>query len=888
MWSFDIRIMKFSKAVFLLTLMTGLSLSESASMGGQKTQGPRSPIVLPSAASLPLSDAIAIGDVVLEPREVKEISLPAFPAQAGKVLVLRFRATAFAEKASGCSFCLEVDITGTGVSRLSEDGRERLIGRRPTFRLRNYPAYKDVDFQVFSGRMIQTFFAPDVETADQQSTDGLGSYFALNVSDLARSIDGNTLTFRNIRHGSGAANRVILKGVEIGWADQAFVAQQKSRVPEREAMKTLTLRSGTMTLTQGLAGGFSVTGPQGTEMLVESGIRMDFNGTPDLIASDQPSGQAPAKVEAHLEGKDAVVMKATWADFTLKRVLRLTPDGLVDWKEEWTNTGETIRGLPWQHRIFLRNKVAGFILGGNPEIETLLGCASNPTLLVTSAKGGESFGITMENDWLRLLSRLHKEGGVAEIYTRDLALPPGASIQFSLLINGIEDGSYWTFINCVRKRWGVNAGLEERPTFWGWTAAKGETREEMIKKSWAHLGPVNYCARGMRELPQWLGLSDDAIIVLEEKYPKLPEGAPPAPGNTPDLDVDAFLTYEHREYFWKERAKFIALSHQACPEARVLASREPGTTVAYMPLFHRWPNAEDVIRMEDGQPFRDRYYDQAYLSPSAVAKGWATPYFLPRSGSGYFATFMADIDRMLDECNADGFYIDEFSWTGALRNYSRYDYSRWDGYSATLDAGGNVVHLKSDNAYTTESSQIQVIHAIHKRGKYMMANGGSPLRALNNSRVSRFTEGGNGAATWGYAHLSDVPMILGNFGKSRGDLTAKNVFSDVKAVIENGCLYSPTGSNLVLDGADNFVSRQYPMSVLELGSGIIKGKQRLITTRSGKYRWLDRDVEVKLYIYNEEGTLQNRRNLPIVRIAADQELEIQVPPEGLVIAEVMP
>ncbi len=819
--------MRSSKAVFIFLIMTGLSLP-------LKAQEIQRPVVLTPAASLPLSDVVTIGDVTLEPKEVKEVPLPAFPAQAGKVLVLRFRATALAESASGCSYCLEVDITGAPVSRLSEDGRERLMGRHPTFRLRNYPQYKDVDFQVFSGKMIQTFFAPDVETADQQTMDGRGSYFALNVSDLVRSIDGNTLTLRNIRAGAGPDNKVILKDIEFGWVDQAFVAKQKSRVPTRDAIGHLTLQTESVKLTQGLAGGFSVKTRDGMELLVESGIGMNFTEDLELIASDKAATQPSVKVETRKEGNDTLIMKASWPGFVLKRVLRLTPEGLIDWREEWTNTGTAIAGLPWQHRVFLQSKQAGFILGGNPEIETLLGCASNPTLFISPERsGGRGFGITMEDDWLRLLSRLHKEGGVAEIYTRDLALPPGGSIHFSLRINCIEDGGYWTFINRVRERWGVNAGLEERPTFWAWTAAKGATKEEIVRNSWGHLGPVNFCARGMRDLPQWLGLSDDAVTVTEGRYPKLPEGAPRAPGNTPDLDVDAFLTYKHREPYWKARAEFIALCHRIIPEAKVLASREPGTTVAYMPLFDRWPNVGDVIRMEDGQPFRDRYYDQAYLNPTAVGKGWATPYFLPRSGSGYFETFLADIDRMLDECHADGFYIDEFSWAGPLRNYSRYDYSRWDGYSATLDADGNIAHLKSDNASTTESSQVQVIYAIHQRGKYMMANGGSPLRALNNSRVSRFMEGGNGAATWGYGHLSDVPMVLGNFGKSRGELTTKNVFSDVKSVIESACLYSPSGSNLVLDGNDNFVSKLYPMSILELGAGVIKGKQRLVTTRSG-------------------------------------------------------
>ena len=50
------------------------------------------------------------------------------------------------------------------------------------------------------------------------------------------------------------------------------------------------------------------------------------------------------------------------------------------------------------------------------------------------------------------------------------------------------------------------------------------------------------------------------------------------------------------------------------------------------------------------------------------------------------------------------------------RGYSRYDYSRWDGFSADLDADGSVLRLKCDNAFVTESAQLRMLHEVLSRG----------------------------------------------------------------------------------------------------------------------------------------------------------------------------
>ena len=166
----------------------------------------------------------------------------------------------------------------------------------------------------------------------------------------------------------------------------------------------------------------------------------------------------------------------------------------------------------------------------------------------------------------------------------------------------------------------------------------------------------------------------------------------------------------------------------------------------------------------DGKPLEVRHYSTAHLDSEAVERGWRVYYYTPRPGSEYLAMILNSLRRSMDEANSDAVYCDEFSWAGRSRGYSRYDYSRWDGYSADIDEDGNVVRLKSDNAYTSESCQLRMIHECLRRGKPFLANGGSALRSINSLPIHRFIEGGNGHGTMAGGHLSAVPLVLGNMG----------------------------------------------------------------------------------------------------------------------------
>ena len=821
-------------------------------------------------ADLALEEAIH-----LEPQSVAqgtpaELPLPPLAAEPGRAILLRFRAVILSPAEGGCNLNASVRLNGMALGRRTADGGERLVGRDVTVELAagGYPP-----FPVFSGDRLMIMYAPDADRGDAMTTDGLGATFVLDVSDVARADGPNTLSFRNEFPGQMEPGFGVLRveAIEVGWLDRAQLPAPPNNVPERGPVATSVTRDG-WRLAQSTRGGFAVRVGEGPELLVES----TMGGAPTALAADDSApGLDGVRVATEPWGEAGFRMTALWEGLSLSRTVSLR-QGRMEWKERWTNTSDTIRGVPFRHRLFLRGEPAAMWVGGSADSVVLDTSACNPTLFLESrGSRGNGWGVTAESDWLRLLLALRGHGGVGELFTETLALAPGSSVDLDLTLSPVTDaGGYWSFINGVRDRWGVSGITQKRPIFWGYARPAGAASEEdAVREALANLGPVTVV------LGPWQRLEPDTWIVRPGAYPKLPADAPRAPGACPDLDVDAFLTFAHREEAWAQLKRQVELIRRVAPNVAVMQMLHPSMEVVYRPLQDRWPYASEAILTPDGKPFESDTYSHAWLG-DWTDKDWGVFYYAPHPGSVYLETILEGVTRGLEEVGLDGIYCDEFSWAFTRRGYSRYDYSRWDGYSADLDAEGKVVRLKADNAFVAESCQLRLVGEALRRDRFFLGNGGNALRSLNRLPHARFIEGGGGAAQWPQGHLSPTPLVLGNMGDEK---TRQGVFESVKACLQQGCLYSPTAVNLLLEGPDNFVSKLYPMTVRELGPGWIVGEERMVTTVSRRFAWPGEGMTLRLFRYYATGQLLEAPGA--VQAGPDGSLMIEVPEGGMVVAE---
>ena len=822
----------------------------------------------------PLESATHFEDLALGFQESADILLPSLPAKPGQVIILRLRMVSFTETEGGCNFNAGLKINDGDLGRMTSGHTERLIGRPASFEFCKRFAGA---FQVFSGPSIMTMFAPTVDSGDAMTKDGLGATFMLDISDVARGVDGNTLTVRNTRGRSALSKRydLIVQNLEVGYLDRAQLPPPPNKVPKRGGIGA-AVRNASLVLQQSTLGGFAIQLGTGDRLRVETALGMPADTPSALTAEDGASADNPVKVSMRPYGANGFEMTATWPGVELVRRVEIR-EALATWRETWRNTSGQTRGVPFRHRLFLDGGPANFRLGGDTDVLSLAGSPQNPTLFLVSPRpDGGSFGVIAEGDWLRLLMSLRSDGGVGEISTECLALAPGSTIDLTWSIVPLApERTYWDFINGVRSRWGVNGYSVERPIFWSYARHKeGATAEERIHKSIGHLGPITLA------LGPWVRLGFDRRIVRGQRYPKLPENAPRCPGGTPDLDLDAYLTFAHRDAYWTQCRTDVARIKRACPGTQVIQLSHPAMEVAYKPLAHRWPYAEDAILTTESTPFESSHYSRAHLG-DMVTKGWGVLYYVPTPGSAYLHALLRDVRRFLDECDGDGIYFDEFSWAGKRRRYSRYDYGRWDGYSADLDEQGNVVRLKSDNAATTEVAQLEIVRQVRDREKVFLGNGTAALRSVTGLPIARFVEGGNGYGTWAGAHLSTVPLVLGNFGDKQ---TRKGVFDAVRQCLSNGCVYSPGAVNLLLEGADNFVCKLYPLAIRRIEAGTITGRQRVITTKPCQLRWPEGVTSMRVYQYDRLGDLR-RPTTVVSRPEAAVEHALTVLDGGLSIAE---
>lgn len=817
------------------------------------------------AAPLALEAPQTFPDVSVPQGQKHDLTVPALPTRPGKITVLSFRAVLATAGPGGCNYNLILQVNGLPTSRFTSAGTERMVGRSAALELTK----GGLGFPVFSGDKLMLMFAKDPDQGDTCTRDNLGATFNLDITDLARGVDGNTFTFHNIVPGKFAAGlgHMPVTNLTVGYLDKSNLPKIPSMAPTRGKIAQCS-QKGPFQFRQGKGGGFSISiGDQ--ELLLETGLDMQATAAPSLVADDT-APVAGVKLSP-LSGKRLGVI-ADWPGLRLQRAFDVQ-NSLVVCHDRWTNTADAPRGVPFRYRFFLRDKSTQFCVGGSTDNTALVSSASNPTLFIHAAGDANGFGITAENDWLRLLAGFRGASDLGEIYSHWLSLQPGKSIDFDFSITPVTDhGGYWSFINSVRQRWNVNKTTMPAPMFWSFSRAKGDTPADQIRKSLSHLGKIIVC------LGPWQRLEPDARVVTAGKYPKLPQDAPRAPGLTPDLDLNAFLTFQHREPYWQQVKELTALIHQNAPQASVIEMLHPAMEAIYKPLQDKWPIAPDAIKSPDGGTFEDAHYSRSWLG-TMTQKDWGVLYYSPHDGGPQLKAILDGMRRGMDDCKLDGIYSDEFSWAFA-RGYSRYDYGRQDGYSADLDEQGNIIRQKCDNAIVTEPAQLQITGEVLKRGKFFLGNGGNVLASTFRLPIHRFIEGGNGPGQMPQGHLSAVPLVLGNFGD---DTTVQGVFKAVKQCLAQGCIYSPMAVNLLLEGDDNFVCKQYPITIERLGPGYVIGKERLITTVTRTFDWPAAGGKLKLYRYSSEGTRIDAE--AEVKLSKGDQLPLQVPEGGLVIAE---
>lgn len=799
-------------------------------------------------------------------------NLPPLPSRAGLIPVLRARIVVINPPGTGAGFFYNTGVVfnGTPLKHITQSGQERLLLRSFGFKLLS----NGVRYGAFTDDYLATMFAENANVGDSMTSDGLGATFTLDISDVARGVDGNVMELRSklpAREGTeiGTAKAV---DIEIGYLPVAVRDRAATPFPQRAVPKLSVTRDstrGAVRLEVSNRGGFAVEFNH-QRLLVETNMGMDDTPHDEMVAEDRPADTAlvPSVTVKKMEnGFDVAASwrSGRWAGITLKRQLRLTTNGNVDWRENWSNDAARDIAVPFNHLLYIESEpdkngsVSRAILSGNPEAEFVYN-SFNPTVFLGEASARPTgFGWVAEDDRLRNLAQLLRDGKGAQVESRNLALSPGKSIDFAMTLQTQKSASYWDFINAVRARWKVNDVRIDRAIIWGGSSKR-----------------ANLAGDHAQIISPWLGLQFDttAALALDRKYGDKP---------IPDAELKEFYSYKHREPIWESLRATANEMRKESPGLKVWSMMHPSMEVAYVPRLDLFPFHGEEIIDDKGQPFVSAGYSRAWLG-DAPAHGWQVVYVDPTLNSKYRAELAHRIDQAFEKAGMDGIYSDEFSFASVHVGYSRYDYRQWDGYTVVLDSKGDIKAKATDNALATLPNQLSMIAAARRHGKPMLVNSAPATRAVQDAGIYHFDEGIGGFWAGADMHLT-TPLTLGNVGKPK---TIDDLFTISRNLLSTGVLHVPVGNeNPALQEKNNFIVQQFPITPREVGPGFVSGPERIVTIINGVFHLDPTITSYRLWYYDKKGTLLNATP-PIEKLSRGHyDLDLKVPEKGLTIAELI-
>jgi len=267
--------------------------------------------------------------------------------------------------------------------------------------------------------------------------------------------------------------------------------------------------------------------------------------------------------------------------------------------------------------------------------------------------------------------------------------------------------------------------------------------------------------------------------------------------------------------------------------------------------------------------FKDCWITTA--SGNRFVNGWrgrftASGGIFPTLDNSFGKEFFRVVDTLMDEYGADGIYLDETTQPSGLGD--PITYNRWDGHTAILNPRDFSIERKVGSLYLLcRDYKLALIEHIRKRGGWMLGNGQPVCLALNRERFPRFTETHTIISRAYEGHLY-TPLAYG---------TANPTMEMIRERLALGMLYCRVGLRDRTDAIAHF----FPITILEIHAGWVKGKERIVTMKSGTYSWEDKPVKARIYPYDSNGTALQ----PIEKTSPRGEFKVQVPEGGLCIIE---
>ena len=536
----------------------------------------------------------------------------------------------------------------------------------------------------------------------------------------------------------------------------------------------------------------------------------DFNR---FVADDHPAdrGESSWKVDVSEAARAKTYnITASGEFYTVKRELDIRPTHVYV-KDTYTNTTHEDIGLliynetPVDPGGITTSRLSGFEKQGRKEESRIPDYG--PSVFFSDHNAG--MGIIPIDD-VFVVQAIPYVGweNAAGVGTEKFALAPDKSYTLEWAVYPTGSGDYYDFINRFRM---------------------AEDRIGTIKEGagFTVYGPCNRRQVPTRDFLEKRGINIGIFSGLGD------------PVDDSDLDIEGieFIDYPKEMELLRQHAAAI---HRRLPGFKAVFHIAHSLFTTNNP--DRFPDSQVI--QENGK--QASWGDGSDFGPEKKAANYKWWIFYPTPGNSFHDAMMKSVDIMMDDMGWDGAFLDGF-----LAGYiSRWNYDgRWDGHSAIIDRESKTIKQKVGSVVLlSQPSMIEYARKIHNKGGVVIANNTVFTRSIAKEKYIFFD---NECASGPQLHTA--PVITALRGTSAAASTEKEIYFDMLDKLSWGACFLYFNERIPLTHP-SLAARQFPLTFEEIRSGMIKGRERIITMNSGVFGWHgNRDLHV-VHKYDQRGT----------------------------------
>lgn len=735
------------------------------------------------------------GETFIESRNSREWTFPAADPANGRVVVEFCNRIDYPRAAGWCP-CWQIDVNGHLLTASATRSETRLLNRPFAIENRWHGPYRA---DTRSDKWY-ALYEPEIGAAGG----GFRAYaaeadrFLIDISDVVRSDGPNTLkfnssglspTFYTANKVTGHRPAVVFSGLCV--RQEEGVATRLPRLVETGEKRA------------------AFAPPPATEFSAAPGdaLAVEVNGEKFAVAS---RFSTPGGGEVEMRGT-----RMETAFWSVSRRVEKTDTHLAVFDTFVSKTNALI-GVKIRHEVPIAGFDPVYVAGDpSPSAEEFAG-GRNPSVFAARSGRGVSVALLAEDDVFRVQNVQYCKDGFFGIRTDGLALKPGEPRTVEWSVYPVASEDYYDFVNAVRRDWDVNFPIFgsfnlSMNCYRVWTPETADASSRAMGLGcntfgchfWNHLG-----GDFARYADNIWGMGKNAPLVRV----RLRDGG---------------STLEDPEKMNRFERECIAKCRKWTPYVKVFT------------YLH------DQISVDAGdEKYEDARMVNAKGRPMNYNNGPTSKVFVPTKDNLFGRDFMKLADWYIDSFDVDGIYLDEINHCNS-RTYHGTNY--WDGATVELDADGNVKSKPSFVCLLKLDFTLGLFdHVLNRRGKMMIGNFSPETRSERRFRFPRFEE--TYSHRWiALSHLY-TPVQLGDM------LTFKNnphdMAADQRTALMRGALYY---HYLGHTGCPSLSSKMFPFTPVELHSGWLVGKERILTAVSGEFGWRGERPEVDVFVFDESG-----------------------------------